>query len=589
MEAKKIVKTLLKYKEEEFSTNFLDRCIKYFKSIESEKIHRIEEKEESLAGLRLHCMYNDYYYYLLPRRPKNLSYRKLDLSKKQLFNLSNQIEGDDNDNFIICNELKSFKIKTYYLTVSEEELNTDHLISENIFLGLVGIHDLYFLENQNLSHYCNETIDKLNKESMSLIKELKEYRENYLKLDWKVRDRLLVHSGEVLHFYGTIYTDDIDTIFLQNKQKIRIKDYFSGNLDVSDIYPTDIKRNNIYSRFHIFSRHIGAENFSEILINTKYHFYFLGIKLVSLPYSVVGRLSRCTPSDLSDIFTLQKINKINAEKLVSGNMFSIKNLAFKYGSPVFVSKNIESQIQKKLKTWWNINLSLNTIKNKLKFCDNTLDLFYKDDCYYQDDLTLTIIDETLERSGKIIKMNTVNKKNILCVESGNVKKLISNSASGLFYLGNNEKFYKDTDVKLYNKKDDIKFDVFLFFFSTYNLGNITSILNNTPVVIFVFPDGEKIEKDINKHGSIEVKKNEVLYYCVYKKGNKHMFFGKQIQGLQNGRIEKLIYRKKLIGLMQKNNYSTMVDKSLSQIGRSEKIDPLVKKVLSYQRVLVFKK
>jgi FtsZ-binding cell division protein ZapB len=50
----------------------------------------------------------------------------------------------------------------------------------------------------------------------------------------------------------------------------------------------------------------GAKYFEEILGNPKYHFYFLGVKIISLECDVERRLHRCRPRAVADLIALRK-------------------------------------------------------------------------------------------------------------------------------------------------------------------------------------------------------------------------------------------------------------------------------------------
>ena len=72
MNTEDIIKNLLRYKREEFTCNFLEETINYFKNLNIRQVLKIEESEESLTGVRLHCMYNttDTICYLRGRRER---------------------------------------------------------------------------------------------------------------------------------------------------------------------------------------------------------------------------------------------------------------------------------------------------------------------------------------------------------------------------------------------------------------------------------------------------------------------------------------------------------------------------------------
>jgi hypothetical protein len=55
----------------------------------------------------------------------------------------------------------------------------------------------------------------------------------------------------------------------------------------------------------------GAKYFEEILGNPKYHFYFLGVKIISLDCDIQRRIARNRPRATADLIALRKRYKIN--------------------------------------------------------------------------------------------------------------------------------------------------------------------------------------------------------------------------------------------------------------------------------------
>jgi hypothetical protein len=56
----------------------------------------------------------------------------------------------------------------------------------------------------------------------------------------------------------------------------------------------------------IWAQKCGAKYFEELLANPKYHFYFLGVKIISLDCDVVRRLERNRPRAYADLIALRK-------------------------------------------------------------------------------------------------------------------------------------------------------------------------------------------------------------------------------------------------------------------------------------------
>ena len=177
-----------------------------------------------LTGIKLNLLYNQnkYFTYFENDLPNNvLCYRKFNLSQKQADNLTNQLYGINQEDFsLICKKLKNNK-KIFYFYISKTELKekSQFLINNyyyELFSTFLGLQTLYFLEHQNLDHYCSDIILKNSK---NLYKELFNYSEIYQELTWQEKDKLIIFSGLIYHFLGTLYTSDLDLIFVVNDDK----------------------------------------------------------------------------------------------------------------------------------------------------------------------------------------------------------------------------------------------------------------------------------------------------------------------------------------------------------------------------------
>lgn len=623
MNTEDIIKNLLRYKREEFTCNFLEETINYFKNLNIRQVLKIEESEESLTGVRLHCMYNTYRYYLLPERKKGKTYRELNLTKNQLFNLSNQIEGDKNNDFVICDKIKTLKKKKYYLTISEDPLQEmeDFLIDETIFLTLIGVESLYFLEHQNLENYCSERIVS---NSSIIFKSLEEFREKLLKLDWKVRNRILINGGMVYQFLGTVYTQDVDLFFLSEnkKEQVYVKNYFK-NIKRMDFSVVTKKDKTYFYNYHFneLPKIVGSENMYEILINPRFHFHFMGIKCISIQNVSMRKISRSHPFTFIDMILLKRVNGIDYIDETCIKNLSVRKAHSTGGNKIIVINNKMLNIFyqtaiKYMKEWWGIDLTTKYLKEHFKRCTE-YDNLERNETIGKNKITKKIIQLNREIPAKYIKRYSKDKKYILDIGSSSLtgfrKNYLKNSVENIWSIEPTPR-----DVEMTKNLNDIKFkfmigrgdekielkkkfDVITLIFTIQFisemkklLDNLVSLSANNTKVIITFVDGDKVFNQMKKNKKIEIRHEKEVYWGVYRynegisKESKLMFYAKYLKDIRRGSEEKLVFRGNLVSLFEKNNFSVVRDSSFLDECDKDKLGPVQRRILSFHRILVLK-
>ena len=631
-----ILKSLYRYKKEEFSCNFLLDTINYFKNLTTTDIIKIEDDKYMLAGIRIHLLYNKLNYYLLHNIPENTAYRLLKLSTKAMSNLINQIDGVDTNNFEICKNLK-VENKKYYLVISNEPLIGYEPIHEDIMFVLLGIHSLYFLEKQNLDHYCNPDIIKNAKD---IIKNLTSIRTKLLKMKPLIRDRFIMFSGLIYHFLGAVHTADIDCIFVSktDNEVNYIKKTISEVSDITFVnYSNERRYKDIYYKF-TYPQYGGAENIYESIINPVNHFYFMGIKCFDVYTNFKKSISRSHPFSYVDALMLKKINKIDLYK-----DYCLKNISIRQGQAIITNDNKDLQqfhntIIKYLKMWYDMEIDANK-KKSIKFLEKNAikctkkkgTIYEPSDNIYKDPLSMkqagyhrNISDFYIQKYGK-------NSKTLLDIGSGKISKSTANiynklgldEVYGIEPSEESIKIAKERVLGLAKKGSSVKyklfqgngedpfpfkkqFDIITFIFTIhYMIDNIDKVIENlvnvskpNTKIIITCINGNDIFKKLVNDGKYEIKYNNDIYWGVYKYNEpiktmpvKALFFMKDIYGLENGSEEYLVdidelvskFKNKGFELINKSNFMEQASKTIHNLL------PFQKKILEIHELLVFNK
>ena len=126
-------------------------------------------------------------------------------------------------------------------------------------------------------------------------------------------------DNNICHKYDLIYKS-LGT--LQNNSEIWLKklDELKEYIDKND-KSIDIYYNNAFDKANINkewedtlnerAKLLGASNFNELVINPKYHYYFMGVKLLKLDCEIILRNLRGRPAQLTDLLAINRLLNIN--------------------------------------------------------------------------------------------------------------------------------------------------------------------------------------------------------------------------------------------------------------------------------------
>ena len=646
MNINNIIKDLYKYKNEENNTIFLKKVIKYFEK--KKDIIEINDNEFELSGIKIHLLYNDYKFIISSKIIDNYSYRKLKLNEKQFNNIINQRYGLENNDFKICKKLDSnnkYPIDLYIIIIHNFntsnhmlKMKEEDFINIELALVLLGIESLYFLNHQNLDNYCSDII--LNN-SAELLNNLKIFKNILNKIPWIERDRIIIFSGLIYHFLGTLYTKDIDINILcnTNEQKEKYIEYFKdSNIDI-----VFLVKDSVINPIHewLYYKLPQIRNIDSIyttLINPKYHFYFMGIKCIDILTNFQSSTNRrANAVSINDTILLKKINNIDFY-----NIFCIKNFRrrSKDNPRIFTDTVIYSMFNNVInimKKWWNIDINIDYLKSHFHKCDilfKDIDYNYIKYCnkytkkllkYNEKFIESIIYNYIKNKTIYDIGFNRMTYLKLYCTSSVKYIYGIDTSIYNINYVSKklekynkknnliNEEKYNLIKEEKYNLIKEIKYnlinglftdkeintkkvDVILLLYSIQNITqfdlfikNILNISKSGTIIIITYINGQKIYNELIKNNKIEITYKDKLYWGVYpfndKSLTKVLFYMRDIIKYDIGIEENLVYPNMLINLFKDFNLIKQISFLESNI--FSMLKPFQKEILFYYELLIF--
>jgi hypothetical protein len=163
---------------------------------------------------------------------------------------------------------------------------------------------LKFLEKQNFDYFLTKDMEVSKKMFLTYRSWL------FSNIDIPHQSQFMLYSSVILYLLGHRSMNDIDLYVhtipnsLNDKLKI-LKDTKDFNLDFQ-VKNTENWPNYWDVWLDEWSQKCGAKYFEEILGNPKYHFYFLGVKIISLECDVTRRVIRNRPRAIADLIALRK-------------------------------------------------------------------------------------------------------------------------------------------------------------------------------------------------------------------------------------------------------------------------------------------
>uniref|UniRef100_A0A6C0H7C2 Methyltransferase domain-containing protein n=1 Tax=viral metagenome TaxID=1070528 RepID=A0A6C0H7C2_9ZZZZ len=609
MKINQIIETVNSYSKDTFQNNFLNKIIKYLKNYKYKQINKIKDNKYLLSAIKIHLLTTKYYFYI-----SNIffiefmTYKLLNLNDTQLNNLNYQINALSNqDNiFNLCDKLEINKINYKYFYILNDKLSHKQELVEipiEIAFVLLGIESFKFLNHQNLNNYCSKLVfNKSQHIYLDLIK-----LKNELSIFEK--EHIILFSGLINQFLGTLYTKDIDLliIYKNNNDKNKFENIFQkyNNVDITYIHYKNNLDNWFIKKLKLYKLDI-----IKILFNPKYHFYFMGFKCLNISIStIISKCDRPNAVNINDIILLKKINNLDYY-----NKMCIKNITINNNLPRVMTdewiNKMYHNIIKIMKEWWNMDIDINYLKlhfgrciyyNYIKPIDKYIIeilyfikiLIYKvlhKYCYNKESIYDISSGSFMSILSYIKIYNKLNIKTIYVIESSKHNIKIINKR--IIKYGGNYNIIHDSINN--NLNFTYKSDCILLLFSIQYINDLNLLINNIKqlchkdTIIIIALINKPI---ISKNVSFEIKYNNEIYFGVYSfDNNKILFYMKDLYGYNTGSIENIINSNSIINIFQNNNFIL-----LEKISFSDKINyhkfnfhNFQKQILSYCELLIFK-
>jgi endonuclease/exonuclease/phosphatase family metal-dependent hydrolase len=141
------------------------------------------------------------------------------------------------------------------------------------------------------------------------------------RLPLSERNKIMLMSSTVLFSYGIRNMNDIDGIVDSTIEITKsIIDSFNTNKidiyygDITNILEIDSKqtKNEIWvEELNKRAKLFGASNYNDLLEDPKYHYYFMGVKMLNLEYEIMVRNIRRRPAQLVDLLIINRLLFMN--------------------------------------------------------------------------------------------------------------------------------------------------------------------------------------------------------------------------------------------------------------------------------------
>jgi hypothetical protein len=267
----------------------------------------------------------------------------------------------------IINE--SFEDKIIYMPFDKNEKN---VATSLLFCD----KSIGFLKLQNLDAYFSSSF---NESKIHF-----EKYETFLRTNIEILDRshFMLYSSVVLYLLGARKANDLD-LYIHNvsdEVQNKLEQFKQNEFDFIDYSIKGTEKWPIHWDVWLdeWAKLGKAKYFEEILGNDKYHFYFLGVKIISLEYDILRRIKRMRPAAMADLTILKERFSLHIP------IPSIPNTIIKY-------KKIEELSEKEIRNYQEKNIPYNEelreysieIKNDKTRFTNTMNKYLKERYNYE--------------------------------------------------------------------------------------------------------------------------------------------------------------------------------------------------------------
>jgi len=270
--------------------------------------------------------------------------KKISLSGKASYSLIYQMFGYTNTLKKIP-DLKEYSKKLGWLSETENKhitvyvyegvkdknfiVNHENTHTTKTFMESMTLSKIYFNEN---SLYCLEKqlLDRMLSFRFRKCRILFNTFINYLYKNIYLFDinKFLVLSGSILYTFGVRACSDTDFLISDVPSEIKTPDFlkkiekfflddktkFFFTDGYTELINPDEYWNDFYDEWHYrWAKLFGAEHISETIFNPKYHYYFMGIKMMYLDADLARRNVRGRPAAVADLLKANELLGVGIE------------------------------------------------------------------------------------------------------------------------------------------------------------------------------------------------------------------------------------------------------------------------------------
>jgi predicted RNA methylase len=190
------------------------------------------------------------------------------------------------------------------------------------------------------------------------------------KLPPKHRYSIIIFSGSILEILGTTVASDMDVIVWNTTNSSALNNIAEEGIQATiwngtRYLPEDNKIDYREQWLNIdYPKLYGAQSMEETIFNPAFHFYWKGLKFISLD-AIIARLeSRARPSGYTDLLILEKLGvpinfpiQVPKTSIMQGKIYDYTTNTGR--------EQLLGTIQFYMKTWHNQDISIKELKKKL--------------------------------------------------------------------------------------------------------------------------------------------------------------------------------------------------------------------------------
>lgn len=461
---------------------------------------------------------------------------------------------------------------------------------------LLGVESVQFLHFQNIERYeCMRNKTECQRSSNMF--------EGFIKARRQDAESFMLFSGSILHALGTTYTNDIDIFAFAPLDRSQL----SSDVDYH-LYKTDhFENNGPVTKAHenwwlnVWPKMGCAADMPEIFHNPRYHFWFLGLKFMSIDYTIKKLFSRSSAAALADLYALRNHNGFD----ISGAC--IPNMTIRNGQVVVYdernTKKLLAKATQYIKEWHDITVSAADLSQIFKRCYADGHDIYKGVIFGTDDVRPVI------RFHNWIKRNYITKykgPRLLDVGSGylrdlgiwdkaGIERVVAIEPSVESYKRGLERMREAgvSNVEFINGFGDTAwseypavgagapYDLIVFSFTIhYMLDKLDVVLDNLRAVcqpgtkiMITCVDGDTFNR-VQRDGRYEVRYEDDPTYGIYKVDSDNVLvYFSGVYGVSAGSFERLVHVGKLISEFEGAGFKMLERRPLSsfpnKLGKKE--------------------